>query len=83
MNLRTGDFHAHARAEAAADGHLRSSELCWTILGSTTLILDKPTGTIELAPPHDSAEKTVPEGNAAPSTQAALKMDETIDRTLE
>ena len=47
------------------------------------MILDKPTETIELAPPHDSAEKTVPEGNAAPSTQAALKMGETIDRTLE
>ena len=42
-------FHAYAQAKAAADAHLRSSGLDWTILGPATLTLEKPTGTIDLA----------------------------------
>ncbi|WP_394277212.1 SDR family oxidoreductase [Luteococcus sp.] len=41
-------FFAYAEAKAAADEHLRGSELAWTILMPSTLTLDEPTGTIEL-----------------------------------
>lgn len=41
-------FHAYAEAKAAADEHLRGSELAWTILMPSTLTLDEPTGQIEL-----------------------------------
>ena len=76
-------FHAYAQAKAAADAHLRSSGLDWTILGPATLTLEKPTGTIDLAPLHESAGRTVSRGNVALTIQAALEMDETIGRTLE
>ena len=76
-------FHAYARAKAAADAHLRSSGLDWTILGPATLTLEKPTGTIDLAPLRESAGRTVSRGNVALTIQAALEMGETIGRTLE
>jgi uncharacterized protein YbjT (DUF2867 family) len=40
-------FHAYATAKAAADDHLRSTALDWTILGPGQLTLDEPTGRIE------------------------------------
>lgn len=40
-------FHAYATAKAAADDHLRSTALNWTILGPGQLTLDEPTGRIE------------------------------------
>lgn len=76
-------FHAYAQAKAAADAHLRSSGLDWTILGPATLTLEKPTGTIDLAPLRESAGRTVSRGNVALTIQAALEMGETIGRTLE
>lgn len=76
-------FHAYAQAKAAADAHLRSSGLDRTILGPATLTLEKPTGTIDLAPLRESAGRTVSRGNVALTIQAALEMGETIGRTLE
>ena len=76
-------FYAYAQAKAAADAHLRSSGLDWTILGPATLTFEKPTGTIDLAPLRDSVEKRVSRGNVALTIRAALEMDETIGRTLE
>ena len=76
-------FYAYAQAKAAADAHLRSSGLGWTILGPATLTFEKPTGTIDLAPLRDSVEKRVSRGNVALTIRAALEMDETIGRTLE
>ena len=76
-------FHAYAQAKAAADAHLRSSGLEWTILGPATLTFEKPTGAIDLAPLHESTEERVSRGNVALTIQAALEMEETIGRTLE
>ena len=76
-------FHAYAQAKAAADSHLHASGLDWTILGPATLTLEKPTGTIDLAPLHDPAGRTVSRGNVALTIQAALEMGETIGRTFE
>jgi len=41
-------FFAYAEAKAAADAHLRSTDLAWTILGPSTLTLDPGTGLIEV-----------------------------------
>lgn len=43
-------FFPYADAKLAADEHLRSSGLDWTILGPGTLTLDPPTGRIALDP---------------------------------
>ena len=39
-------FFAYAEAKAAADAHLRASDLDWTVLGPGRLTLDPPTGRI-------------------------------------
>ena len=41
-------FFAYAEAKAAADAHLRTTDLAWTILAPSTLTLDPGTGTIEV-----------------------------------
>jgi uncharacterized protein YbjT (DUF2867 family) len=43
-------FFAYADAKLAADEHLRSTDLQWTVLGPGTLTLDAPTGRITAAP---------------------------------
>ena len=58
-------------------------DLEWTILGPATLTFEKLTGTIDLAPLHDSAGERVSRGNVALTIRAALEMDETIGRTFE
>lgn len=42
-------FFAYAESKAAADAHLRASDLEWTILAPSTLTLDEPTGRIDVA----------------------------------
>src|SRR5690606_21687801 len=41
-------FHAYAEAKAAADAHLRASDLDWTIVAPSALTLDPPTGRIDV-----------------------------------
>lgn len=41
-------FYAYAEAKAAADAHLRESDLAWTILGPSALTDDAGTGLIEV-----------------------------------
>ena len=41
-------FFAYAEAKAAADAHLRTTDLAWTILAPSTLTLDPGTGMIEV-----------------------------------
>lgn len=41
-------FFAYAEAKAAADDHLRASDLDWTILAPSTLTLDAPSGRIDI-----------------------------------
>ena len=42
-------FFQYAEAKAAADEHLRNTDLAWTILGPGALTLDEGTGLIEVA----------------------------------
>ena len=50
-------FFAYAEAKAAADAHLRASDLDWTVLGPGRLTLDPPTGRIAVARGARRAEK--------------------------
>ena len=53
-----GFFH-YAEAKAAADEHLRASDLAWTILGPGSLTTEPGTGSIEVAdePQQDSVSR--------------------------
>ena len=62
-------FHAYAEAKAAADEHLRGTDLDWTILGPSGLTLEEPTGRIDTAA---SESGTVSRGNVARTIVAAL-----------
>ena len=42
-------FFPYAEAKAAADAHLRASDLDWTVLGPGRLTLEPPTGRIAVA----------------------------------
>lgn len=77
-------FHAYAEAKAAADEHLRSSGLDWTVLGPGQLTSDEPSGTIQLDAPGEETEgaHSVSRGNVARTIVAALDIDGTIGRTL-
>lgn len=76
-------FHAYAEAKAAADEHLRRSDLEWTILGPAALTSEEATGRIDVAPLPEDAERRVSRGNVARTIVAALEEDATIRRTIE
>lgn len=73
-------FHAYAEAKAAADTHLKDTDLAWTILGPSMLSDDPRTGTIEVDP---SESGSVARGNVAEVIAAVLTDDTTIRRTIE
>ncbi|WP_298254628.1 SDR family oxidoreductase [uncultured Arthrobacter sp.] len=75
-----GFFH-YAEAKAAADEHLRNSELAWTILGPGALTTDVGTGKIEVSskPQNDS----VPREDVAHVAAVVLGNLGTVDRTIE
>lgn len=72
-------FFAYAEAKAAADAHLRDSDLKWTVLGPGRLTLDEPTGRIGI----DQAKGQVSRADVALVAAAALADDSTIGRTIE
>jgi len=72
-------FFPYAEAKAAADEHLRASDLDWTILAPSTLTLDPPTGRIDTDAP--GAEE-VSRADVAAVIAAALVDDSTIGRTI-
>ncbi|MGA7205803.1 MAG: NAD(P)H-binding protein [Specibacter sp.] len=74
-------FFAYAEAKAAADAHLRSSALAWTILGPGALTADPPSGSITTTP--DMAHRNTSRGNVALVAAAVLERPETIGRTIE
>lgn len=79
-------FFAYAEAKAAADAHLRSSTLAWTILGPGALTLEAPTGLIDPTPAHArqaGAPGSTSRANTALVAAAALQRPDTIMRTLE
>lgn len=79
-------FYAYAESKAAADEHLRSSTLAWTILGPGALTLDEPTGLIDATPAAARAEGVpgnTSRANTALVLAAALERADTIMRTIE
>jgi uncharacterized protein YbjT (DUF2867 family) len=72
-------FFPYAEAKAAADAHLRASDLDWTVLGPGHLTLDAPTGRIELG----KGKGQVSRADVALVVAAALDDDSTIGRTLD
>ncbi|AIY01789.1 hypothetical protein ART_2190 [Arthrobacter sp. PAMC 25486] len=79
-------FFAYAEAKAAADAHLRSSTLAWTILGPGALTLEEATGLIDPTPAtarEADAPGNTSRANVALVTAAALQRPDTIMRTIE
>ena len=72
-------FFAYAEAKAAADDHLRATNLSWTALGPRALTLDEPTGRIDVSA---SESTSVSRADVAGVVVAALADDATIGRTI-
>lgn len=73
-------FFAYAEAKAAADAHLRDSDLDWTVLGPGRLTLEPATGKITVG---EKGKGEVSRSDVALSAAAALADDSTIRRTIE
>jgi uncharacterized protein YbjT (DUF2867 family) len=74
-------FFAYADAKAAADAHLRESDLKWTVLGPGGLTLEPATGRIAVGP--EAADGKVSREDVALVIAATLADDSTIGRTIE
>jgi uncharacterized protein YbjT (DUF2867 family) len=72
-------FFPYAQAKAAADAHLRASDLDWTVLGPGRLTLDAPTGRIVVG----KGKGEVSRADVALVVAAALEDDSTIGRTID
>lgn len=72
-------FFPYAEAKAAADAHLRASELDWTVLGPGRLTLDRGTGHIAVG----KAKGEVSREDVAAVVAATLADDATIRRTID
>jgi len=73
-------FFAYAEAKAAADAHLRSSALAWTILGPGRLTLEPGTGRVEIA--AQPASPSVPRADVAAMIAAVIERPDTIGSTI-
>ena len=71
-------FFPYAQAKAAADAHLRASDLNWTVLGPGRLTLEPATGRIVIG-----AGSEVSRADVALVVAAVLAIDSTIGRTLK
>ena len=81
-------FFAYAEAKSAADEHLRSSELDWTIVAPGALSLDAGTGSIEVMGDGtgtvEGAEgRDVPRADVAAVLALALDRDDLTGRMIE
>ena len=72
-------FFPYAEAKAAADEHLRASDLNWTVLGPSRLTLEPATGRIEVG----AGKGTISRADVALVVAAALDVDSTIRRTID
>ena len=72
-------FFAYAEAKGAADDHLRSTTLDWTILGPSALTLNEATGQIDTAAKEASE---VSRANVAQVIAASLADPNTIRQTI-
>jgi uncharacterized protein YbjT (DUF2867 family) len=78
-------FFPYAEAKAAADAHLRASDLDWTVLGPGRLTLEPATGRIAVgaAGAEGSGKRGVSREDVALVAAAALSDDSTIRRTID
>jgi uncharacterized protein YbjT (DUF2867 family) len=77
-------FHPYATAKAAADAHLRNSDLDWTILGPGALTTEDPSGRIRLTTPASVGEQSgTSRGNVAETIRVALATEASIGKQLE
>ncbi|OBK87802.1 NAD-dependent dehydratase [Mycolicibacter heraklionensis] len=74
-------FYPYAQAKAAADAHLRASDLDWTVLGPSRLTLDSASGRIAVGP--DTGKGQVSRDNVASVIAACLADKSTIGRTID
>jgi len=74
-------FFPYAEAKAAADAHLRASNLAWTVLGPGRLTLEPATGRIAVGGGAEKGE--VSREDVALVAAAVLEDDSTIGRTIE
>jgi uncharacterized protein YbjT (DUF2867 family) len=74
-------FFAYAEAKAAADGHLRDSDLDWTVLGPGRLTLDPATGRIAVG--AEARDGQVSREDVALVAAAVLADQSTIGRTID
>jgi uncharacterized protein YbjT (DUF2867 family) len=73
-------FHAYAEAKAAADAHLRGTDLAWTILGPSSLTDEPGTGRIEVG--DGVSGSTVPRADVAAVVAAVLARPGTAGATI-
>ncbi|RYP88276.1 SDR family oxidoreductase [Nocardioides guangzhouensis] len=73
-------FFAYAEAKAAADEHLRGTDLDWTVLGPSRLTTDPATGRIETGPTVTSSSVT--REDVALVVAATLEDPGTVGRTI-
>ncbi|WP_278236179.1 SDR family oxidoreductase [Isoptericola sp. AK164] len=77
-------FFPYADAKLAADDHLRTTDLDWTILGPGSLTDDPPTGRIRVLGADERVERgepsQVPRADVAQVAAASLRIDATIGR---
>jgi len=74
-------FFAYADAKAAADAHLRATNLDWTVLGPGALTLDPATGRIAVGP--KAAGGHVSREDVAQVIATVLEDNRTLERTIE
>ena len=74
-------FFAYADAKAAADAHLRATNLDWTVLGPGALTLDPATGRITVGP--SAAGGHVSREDVAQVIATVLEDNRTLERTIE
>lgn len=72
-------FWHYAEAKAAADEHLRASDLDWTVLGPSTLTLEPSNGCIDATAERSGS---VSRAAVAEAIAATLADDSTIGRTI-
>jgi uncharacterized protein YbjT (DUF2867 family) len=75
------NFHAYAEAKAAADAHLRTSGLDWTVLGPSGLTADPGTGLIESG--RGVRGGTVSRHDVAAVIAATLDRPATVGATID
>ncbi|WP_435203454.1 SDR family oxidoreductase [Janibacter sp. GS2] len=73
-------FFAYAEAKAAADEHLRGTDLDWTVLGPSALTLDPASGSIQVG---REGSGSVSRENVARVIAEVLDANATVGRTIE